>query len=247
MDIVAIIPARSGSKTIKDKNIKLLSGHPLISYSIEAAKRSSFINRVIVSTDSKKYARIAIKYNAEVPFLRPLEYSNDMSTDREFLIHAVEWFDQNENYKPEYWVHLRPTTPLRVIKNLDDAIEMFIENQNATSLRSAHKAPESPLKWFTKNKEGNFIGLNKTFDREETYNLPKEAFETVYVPNGYVDIIRRSTIISDTKIHGNKIMGYETPITTEVDTIEEFEYIKFQIHHKGSEIKNYLDEYSRRV
>ena len=112
-NIIAIIPARSGSKSVKDKNIALLSGYPLIAYSIVAAKKSELIDRIIISTDSEEYQKIALQYGAEVPFLRPTEYSTDTSTDRDFLIHAMNWLEENERQAPEYWVHLRPTTPLR--------------------------------------------------------------------------------------------------------------------------------------
>ena len=87
----AIIPARSGSKGVSDKNIKYLAGKPLISYSIAAAYKSEMINRIIVSTDSEKYAEIAIKEGAEVPFLRPKEYSQDLSKDSEFFVHLINW------------------------------------------------------------------------------------------------------------------------------------------------------------
>ena len=121
-NIIAIIPARSGSKSITDKNIKLLSGHPLIAYSIAAAKLSKKIERVIVSTDSKEYADIAKQYGAETPFIRPDEYSTDVSKDKDFLVHAMNWFKESESCSPEYWVHLRPTTPLRTVKVVDNAI-----------------------------------------------------------------------------------------------------------------------------
>ena len=95
-DVVAIIPARSGSKSVAHKNIKLLSGHPLIAYSIAAAQLSKSIGRIIVSTDSEHYAGIAKKYGAEVPFIRPAKLSEDKSGDREFLEHAMEWMAENE-------------------------------------------------------------------------------------------------------------------------------------------------------
>jgi len=117
-DIIAIIPARAGSKSLVDKNIKYLSGHPLIAYSIAAAKLSKKIDRVIVSTDSQKYTEIAKQYGAEVPFIRPDKISIDTAIDRDFLIHAMNWFKENESSVPEYWVHLRPTTPLRSIELL---------------------------------------------------------------------------------------------------------------------------------
>ena len=99
-DIIAIIPARSGSKSLVDKNIKELSGHPVIAYSIAVAKLSKKIDRVIVSTNSKKYAYIARQYGAEVPFIRPDEFSTDTSTDKDFLVHAMNWFKENEGTIP---------------------------------------------------------------------------------------------------------------------------------------------------
>ena len=150
-NIVGIIPARGGSVGVPLKNIKNLNGYPLIKYTIQAALDSDSLDRIIVSTNSEKYADIARQYGAEVPFIRPERYSTDTSTDRDFLIHAMEWLKDNEDNVPEYWVHLRPTTPLRIPKIIDDAINIIIDDESSTSLRSGHKAPESPLKWFVKS------------------------------------------------------------------------------------------------
>ena len=240
-DIIAIIPARAGSKSIIDKNIVLLSGHPLIAYSIAAAILSSKITKVIVSTDSKEYSKIAIKYGAEVPFLRPKELSTDTSTDRDFLIHAMDWFEKKENSLPEYWVHLRPTTPLREASILDDAINCIFQDKKSTSLRSGHKTPESPLKWFTKNQHGYFKGIIDSDVEKEVYNLPKEAFDDVYIPDGYVDVVKASHVMNEKTIHGNNMIGFQSPVCTEVDYIEEFEYIQYQLNKNGSSLLDYLD------
>jgi len=223
-NVIAIIPARSGSKSVRDKNIKLLSGHPLIAYSIVAAKLSKEIKRVVVSTDSEEYAEIAKKYGAEVPFIRPEIYSKDSSTDRDFFIHAMNWFKDNENTVPEYWVQLRPTTPLRNPEKIDKAISMILSDDTATSLRSGHKAPESPLKWFIK-RDNYFKGLIEN----EEYNLPKQSFEDVYIPDGYVDIVKASFILNNKKIHGENIIAFESPVCTEIDSIQEFNYLEYQI------------------
>ncbi len=236
-NIVAIIPARSGSKSLVDKNIKDLSGHPLIAYSIAVAKMSKTIDRVIVSTNSQEYADIAKQYGAEVPFIRPDEYSTDVATDRDFLVHAMNWFDENENSVPEYWVHLRPTTPLRSVEIIDNAINKIVQDNNATSLRSGHKAPESPLKWFVKSNR-YFRGLVGG----EDYNLPKEAFEQVYIPDGFVDVVKSSFVMNNQEIHGNKMIGFESPVCTEVDSAEEFDYIKYQLDKNGSELLSYLNQ-----
>ena len=111
-NVLAIIPARSGSKGVPGKNIAILGGHPLIAFSIVAAKLAG-IERVLVSTDSEEYARMAKQYGAETPFLRPAEISSDQSTDFEFMRHAMDWMVDKENLAPEYWLHLRPTTPFR--------------------------------------------------------------------------------------------------------------------------------------
>ncbi len=237
ISVVAIIPARSGSKSLVDKNIKHLSGHPLIAYSIAAAKLSKKINRVIVSTNSQEYADIAKQYGAEVPFIRPDKYSTDAATDKDFLVHAMSWFEENENSVPEYWVHLRPTTPLRSVEIIDNAINEIVQDNNATSLRSGHKAPESPLKWFVKSNR-YFRGL---VDGED-YNLPKEAFEQVYIPDGFVDIVKSSFVMNNKEIHGDKMIGFESPVCTEVDSVEEFEYIQYQLDKNGSELLNYLNQ-----
>ena len=236
-DIIAIIPARSGSKSLTDKNIKLLSGHPLLAYSIAAARLSREIDRIIVSTNSEKYADIARTYGAEVPFMRPDRYSTDTSTDREFLIHAMEWFKLNEHNLPEYWVHLRPTTPLRIPKIIDDAINMIKDDKSSTSLRSGYKAPESPLKWFVKS-DKYFKGL---LDNEK-YNLQKESFEQIYVPDGYVDIVKASFMLNNKKIHGDKMISFESPVSTEVDSSEEFDYIQYQINNNESLLLDHLNK-----
>jgi N-acylneuraminate cytidylyltransferase len=234
--VIAIIPARSGSKTIIDKNIKLLSKHPLIAYSIAAAKLSKRIDRVIVSTNSKKYADIAMMYGAEVPFLRPESFSTDQSSDRDFLIHAMQWLDENEGHIPEYWVHLRPTTPLREVEILDKAIDVIESDKNSTSLRSGHLASESPLKWFTR--EGSYF---KGLISDEKFNLPKENFKKVYVPDGYVDILKSSFITNSKEIHGDRMIGFESPVSTEVDSSEEFSYIQYQLSKYNSKLLEYLN------
>jgi len=241
-DIVAIIPARSGSKSVIDKNITLLSGHPLIAYSIAIAKLSNKIGRVIVSTNSVEYSIIAQIYGAEVPFLRPEEFSSDDATDRDFLIHAMNFLNVSEKLLPEYWVHLRPTTPLREIAIIDDAIDCLLNDSTSTSLRSGHKAPESPLKWFMKDEDGYFKGLMDSDVEDEVYNLPKEAFDDVYIPDGYIDILKASHVMNKKTVHGNKIMGFESPVCTEVDSKDELYYIQYQIEKNGSQLLDYLDK-----
>ena len=239
-ECIAIIPARSGSKGIKDKNLADLCGYPLISYSIAAAKLANKIARVLISTDSDNYAEIARRYGAEVPFLRPVELSGDTSTDRDFMLHAMQWVQSNEGHTPEYWVHLRPTTPLRDPAQIDLAIQALINFPKATALRSAHITPESPFKWFRRNEAGFLTGLTSDDTFLDKFNLARQSFPQVYIPDGYVDVVKSSFIMNSEFFHGDKVLAFESPFCTEVDSLDELELLDFQLRKHGSPLLNYL-------
>ena len=236
MNIIAVIPARSGSKGVPDKNIKLLAGKPLIAYSIAVAKKSKLINRTIVSTDSKKYASLAKEYGAEVPFLRPAELAGDISTDYEFVKHLLDWLKSNENCQPDYLVHLRPVVPLRDSRIIDSAIEAFINNTEATSLRSAHEMSETAYKKF--EIEGNYFKAVGSDSFElDALNEPRQKYFKTYDPNGYVDVLKTSFVLSENKIHGNRVMPFITPMSYEIDAEEDFEYLEWQINRNDEIIR----------
>jgi CMP-N,N'-diacetyllegionaminic acid synthase len=225
---IAIIPARSGSKGVPDKNIKLLAAKPLMAYSIMAARLARNIDRVIVSTDSEKYADIAREYGAEVPFLRPNSISTDTSSDYQFIRHALDWLVENEGTQPEYLVHLRPTTPLREVCYIDLAVETIRKNRNATALRSVHEMAESAYKTF--EMEGNYlkrVGVD-SLDLDAANN-PRQTFKKTYEANGYVDVIISEYVMKHGKIHGNRVFGYITPPVAEVDTEDDFNYLEYRI------------------
>lgn len=238
-NIIAIIPARGGSKGVPGKNIKLLAGFPLIAYSIIACKLSRQIDRVIISTDSNEIANISKNYGAEIPFLRPPEISQDHSTDLEFVLHALDWFKNYENEEPDYLVHIRPTTPLREPALIDSAIEKILADPSSTGLRSIHEIPESPYKMFG-IKDGYLTGLYPDDPRPEYYNLPRQNFPPVYKPNGYVDIIKRKTVRNGASLHGSKMLAFITQTAVEVDSPEEFQYLEFEIEKNKYQIYEYL-------
>ena len=153
--VVAIIPARSGSKGLIDKNIASVGGHPLLAFSIIAARLAG-IETVILSTDSEEYAAIGRQFGAETPFLRPAEFSTDTSSDLDFMKHAMVALQDSNDITAEFWVHLRPTTPLRDPTVIERAIVEIAKRSNGTSLRSAHVAIESPFKWFLRDSDGFF-------------------------------------------------------------------------------------------
>lgn len=237
----ALIPARGGSKGVPRKNIKELAGYPLIAYSIALCKKSKKISRIIVSTDDEEIADIARHYGAEIPFMRPSSAAADHSTDYEFVDHALKWFGENEGEVAEFLVHIRCTTPLRNVDVVDNALLRIQGSLEYTSLRSAHKASESPYKWFLINTNGTFRSVSDELDND-TANNGRERFPDVFIPDGYVDVLRTSYIIENKKLHGQMMMAFESPVCTEVDTLEEFDYLEYQLKKEGSVLLDYLRE-----
>jgi len=230
-DVVAVIPARSGSKGVVDKNINLLAGQPLIVYSIAAARLASSIDRIIVSTDSEEYADIAREYGAEVPFLRPDEISSDTSTDYDFVRHLLVWMKENEGYEPKYLVHLRPTTPLREPRYIDAAIEQMKKDHSATALRSVQEMSESAYKSFEIERDYLKSIGSSSFDLEAS-NAPRQQFKKTYQANGYVDIIRTLYVMKNNKLHGDRVIAFITPRVVEIDTVDDFDYLEYQVTKK---------------
>ena len=231
LDIVALVPARSGSKGIKDKNILPLGGHPLISFSIIVAKQSELINEVYVTTDSKKYCQVSESYGAVIPFLRPAEISNDLSTDKEFFLHFIEWCRSERNKIPDMIVHLRPSTPLRDFRLIDKAIQKFIDNPKASALRSCQNTELTPYKMFFES-DGYMEPCMADAKYKESYNQPRQVFQKTYLPNGYVDIIRPEVLIDTGLLHGDKILLNLTPATADIDDINDYESAKQLLNNR---------------
>ena len=218
MNVLALIPARGGSKGLKNKNILRLAGHPLIAYSIAAAKVSSKIDKILCSTDSKKIAEVADKYGAYVPFLRPSELAADDTPDLLVFLHAVNWLIEKENYKPDIIVHLRPTSPVRFAKHINDALEKLIKNKAADSLRAVCQTPNTPYKMWIKKEE--FIEpLLKVSGIDEPHNMPRQKLPVVFWQTGYLDIIRIKTIFQLNSMTGHLVLPYfiDREIAVDID------------------------------
>jgi N-acylneuraminate cytidylyltransferase len=122
---------------------------------------------------------------------------------------------------------------------MEEAVKLFFENKNlASSLRSGHSAPESPYKWFLKDENNYFKGLRDDLTPEKV-NLPRQSFPSVYIPDGYIDILKSSVILDSGTLHGDKMLVFESPFCVEVDTKDDFEYLEFQIEKEGSSIINF--------
>lgn len=220
MNILAIIPARSGSKSIPNKNIRPFNGKPMLCHSIEHAKQSKLINRIILSTDSEMYADIGRQYGAEVPFLRPAEYSTDTSLDIEAFHHCLAFLSETEEYHADIVVQLRPTYPIREPSDIDAMIELLMKNPDLDSVRSIALAKEIPYKMWFKNIDGIIDPVMK--DISECYNMPRQELPQVYYQNACIDVVRGEIILKQKSMSGTKIYGYEMSKNFDIDTEQEF-------------------------
>lgn len=206
-EVLALIPARGGSKGIPRKNIKLVAGKPLIAHSIEQALTSSLITRVIVSTDDLEIAETARNFGAEVPFMRPSEYAADDSPDIDCFTHALRWLADTEGYEPETVVQLRPTSPVRRVEVLDLAIQTFLDHPEADSLRSVSLASQTPYKMW--RIDGEYLSpLLKLEGVAEPFNSGRQTLPRVYWQNGYVDITRPANVLGAGRMSGDKILAF---------------------------------------
>lgn len=218
--VLAVIPARSGSKSIKDKNIRLLNGMPMLAYSIKHALASKKIDRVIVSTDSEIYARIAKQYGAEVPFIRPASISTDTSLDIEVFQHVLEYLNYEEMYNPDIIVHLRPTYPIRNVQDIDNMIDMMINDETIDSVRCVAPAKELAYKMWRMDENQKITPLLS--DIPEAFNMPRQQLPKIYYQNACIDVIRASTITEKKSMSGKNIKGYEMTHNFDIDTEQDF-------------------------
>lgn len=204
-EVLALIPARGGSKSIPRKNIRNFAGHPLIAYSIAVGLAAKSVDRVVVSTDDEEIAAIARRYGAETPFLRPAELSQDDTPDLPVFQHALTWLLQNENYAPGIVVHLRPTSPLRKTWHIDRAVAILHERPEADAVRSVCVPFQNPYKMWRIDGEGYLQPLLET-GIHEPYNQPRQSLPEVYWQTGYVDAAWAETILAGNSMTGSRIL-----------------------------------------
>lgn len=220
MNVLAIIPARSGSKSVIDKNIRPIAGKPMIAYSIEHALQSKYINRVIVSTDSEKYADIARSYGAEIPFIRPAELASDTALDIDVFYHALKFLKDTEGYMADIVVQLRPTYPIRDINDIDEMVKRLIDNPEADSIRCVAPATEIAYKMWRVGEDGRMQPL--LTDIPEAYNMPRQSLPPIFYQNACIDVMRASTVLDKHSMTGDYILGYIMNHNFDIDTEEEF-------------------------
>lgn len=227
--ILAIIPARGGSKSIPGKNIKMLAGKPLIAWTIEAVKKSQYVDRVIVSTDDESIAKVATEYGAEVPFLRPTEISGDLATDVEFIEHALSYFAETEHYFPDVVLRLPPTSPLRTASDIDLGITTLVDTEGADASRPIAEVPKHPYKfWMIDENDSRFLRpfLGKEITGfDEPHNLPRQLFPKVYMHTGALDAVWVKTIKEQKSTSGKKLAHFPMDVESSVNIDHPLDFV----------------------
>jgi YrbI family 3-deoxy-D-manno-octulosonate 8-phosphate phosphatase len=204
-EVLAIVPARGGSKSIPRKNIKPLGGVPLIAYSIAAGLQAQTVHRVIVSTDDEEIAAVARAWGAEVPFMRPPELAEDSTPDLPVFQHALRWLEDQEGYVPEVVVQLRPTSPLRPPDCVDAAVATLLSRDQADSVRGVIPSEQNPYKMWRLANDGTMQPLLGG-EFTEPYNMPRQALPQTYWQTGHIDAIRYRTIVAKSSLTGDRIL-----------------------------------------
>jgi CMP-N,N'-diacetyllegionaminic acid synthase len=221
--IVGLIPARAGSKRVPDKNIRLLAGHPLIAYTIASAVQSGIFNDVIVSTDSKTYADIAKYYNAEVPFLRPVELSGDESPDIEWIEYTLNKL-KNEGRSYDCFSILRPTSPFRLPTTIKRAWEEFQDEKGIDSLRAIERCSQHPAKMWVVRGRRMMPLLPFGPPKQPWHSSQYPSLPEIFVQNASLEIAWTRVVFERHIIAGNVLMPFFTEGYEGFDVNKEYDW-----------------------
>ncbi|MCB0959436.1 MAG: acylneuraminate cytidylyltransferase family protein [Acidimicrobiales bacterium] len=219
MEVLAIIPARAGSKGLPGKNVRPFHGKPLLAWSVEAGLRATSVTRVVLSTDSEEYAAVGRAAGAEVPFLRPPELAEDDVRDLPVFEHALRTLEEQDGYVPDLVVHLRPTSPIRPDGLIDEAVERLGNRPDADSLRAVSPAPHTPYKMWRID-DDTLVAVADSGVPEQ-HDAPRQALPPTYVHTGILDVIRTRTITELGSMSGRTIVALLLPSELDVDIDDE--------------------------
>jgi N-acylneuraminate cytidylyltransferase len=234
--VLAIIPARGGSKGLPRKNIREFAGFPLIAYSIAAGLGAETVTRTIVSTDDEEIAAVARQHGAETPFLRPAELAQDNTTDLPVFQHALRWLAEHEGYIPDVVVQLRPTSPVRPRGLVDEAVRLLLAHSEADSVRGVVPAGQNPHKmWRIEAGGGQMRPLLTVEGIREPFNAPRQILPPVYWQTGHVDAIRPATILEKESMSGVVILPVIIPsnFTVDIDSLFDLQRAEWLVYNAG--------------
>lgn len=222
---MALITARAGSKRLPQKNILDIAGRPMVEWTVNAAMNSKLVNRVVVSTDGFEIARICNNAGAEVPFFRPSKLAEDDTPHIEVVLHALDWMRNNEKYEPDAVCLLQPTSPLRISKDIDEAIEKYC-NWRPEALISVSLSPYHPVFMRKVDKKTNI--LKKIVEDECPYQRHQDLSETYYV-NGAIYLCSTLSLRADRTFYPKESAAYIMPSerSLQVDSLYELQLARW--------------------
>ena len=235
--VLAIIPARGGSKGLPGKNIRLLGQHPLIAYSVASCLAADTIDRVIVSTDNQQIADVACAYGAEAPFMRPADLATDLAPDYPLFVHALQWLQEEEGYEPSMVVQVRPTTPFRPRGFLDQSVQLLQSDPKADSVRAVTRPSQTPYKMWTCD-EGSYLRPLLPSEHAEAFNMPRQLLPQSFWQTGHVDVIRRETILEKKSLTGERIKSIlvDSAFVIDIDRLEDLQYAQYMLSQNNLDL-----------
>jgi N-acylneuraminate cytidylyltransferase len=236
-EVLALIPARGGSKGVPRKNLRLLGGHSLLAWAVASARAAKQVTRIVVSTDDEEIAEEARRSGAELPFLRPAELAGDTTTDLPVFRHALERLREDEGYRPDLVVQLRPTCPIRPRGLVDRGVELLRSDASATSVRSVTEPAESPYKMWRTDVSGYLEPALPLEDRALA-DQPRQLLPEIRVHSGHLDVMRRATLLEQESMTGKRVLPLEVPprYHVDIDTPDDLERAAWILERTRDEI-----------
>ena len=226
LKVLGIVGVRSGSKGVPDKNIKKLSGKPLVGWILDAARNSKYLNRIVVSTDSEEYAALASSYGAEAPYLRPGELATDKSPEFEYVKHMVEWLDLNEGYRPDIIVRMMATVPLQTSADIDAVIEKLIADPKADSavvIAEARQHPVKALKIVDDGEGGERLVTYFSDSGREVTPIARQNYQKAYFRTNVL-ACRRQVVFDTDSLTGDLVRYHVIPQERAVDIDNQIDF-----------------------
>jgi CMP-N,N'-diacetyllegionaminic acid synthase len=222
-EVLGLVLARAGSKSVPRKNVYVVHGKPLLAYTIEAALAAHSITRLVVTTDDPEIGEMGRRLGAEAPFLRPANLARDETTDYPVIRHALEQLDAMDGYRPDMIVQLRPTSPLRTNRHIDEAVELLRSRPDADSVRAVCRPQQNPHKMWRMTSDGLLQPLLSVPGIEEPFNAPRQTLPVVWWQNGYVDAFWWRTVVDQHSLTGARVLGYviDEPEYVDVDSLHD--------------------------
>jgi CMP-N-acetylneuraminic acid synthetase len=233
--VLAVIPARGGSKSIPRKNVRLLAGHPLLAWSVAAGQQAQTVDRVVVSTDDEEIREVALRCGAEVPFLRPRSLAADDTPDFPVFEHAVSWLAREQGFRADIIVQLRPTSPLRPPGLVDTGVALLAADPGCHSLRAVSPPSQSPYKMWRTVHGTPYLRPLLADGGAEAYNQPRQELPPSLWQTGHLDVFWRETVTEKKSLTGDRVLPLALPVryAVDIDTLDQWDFAEWLLRRGG--------------